>query len=202
MSDFQSFFGNPDVTTYDECLKIFDFAEMTSDDIFYDLGCGYGTVCIVAAQKYSPKKIIGIEARYENFLEATNRILGKNLEKKIILKNEFVENINFSEATLIYYSIKPNLNHLLHLSKMMKKNCRIVTPKIPLPTIKPKKTMKINNSNFYLMEGPLEKYKAKNSDEWARSISDYKHTGIKGLLEVEKNNAKWIKELISQIYFN
>jgi len=138
MSDFQSFFGNPDVTTYDECLKIFDFAEMTSDDIFYDLGCGYGTVCIVAAQKYSPKKIIGIEARYENFLEATNRILEKNLEKKIILKNEFVENINFSEATLIYYSIKPNLNHLLHLSKMMKKNCRIVTPKIPLPSIKPK----------------------------------------------------------------
>ena len=80
MGDFESFFGNPDVTTYDECLKIFDFAEMTSNDIFYDLGCGYGTVC-VAAEKYNPKKNIGVEARIENFLEATNRILEKEMDK-------------------------------------------------------------------------------------------------------------------------
>jgi len=202
MSDFQSFFGNPDATTYHECLKILDFAEMTSNDIFYDLGCGYGTVCIVAAQKYNPQKIIGVEARFDNFLEATNRILEKNLEKKIMLKNKFLENIDFSDATLIYYSVKPSLNHLLYINKMMKKDCRIITPKIPLPSIKPIKTMKINDYNFYLMEGPLEKHKANNSDEWARSIPDFKHVGIKGLLKVEKNNAGWIKNLLAQIYYD
>ena len=197
MNDFQNFFGNPDITTFEECLKIFDFAEMTSNDIFYDLGCGYGTVCISAAENYNPKKNIGIEARFENFLEATNRILEKNLDAHIILKNEFIENVNFSDATLIYYSVKPNLNHIQHLTKMIQEDCRIITPKIPLPSIKPKKNLKINNLNFFLTEGPLEKSKAISIEEWIKSIPEYESTCK---IESNGNDSKWIEELLFQIY--
>jgi SAM-dependent methyltransferase len=199
MSDFQSFFGNPDVTTYDECLKIFDFAEMTSDDVFYDLGCGYGTVCIAAAENRNPKKNIGIEARIENFFEATNRVLEKGKGKNIILENKFIENVDFSDATLIYYSIKPNLNHILHLMKMIQEDCRVITPKIPIPSIKPKKNIKINNSNFFLTEGPLKKNKANNIKEWKKFIPDYNNTDK---IELNKNNTQWLDDLLFQIYSN
>ena len=199
MGDFESFFGNPDITTYDESLKIFDFAEMTSNDVFYDLGCGYGTVCIAAAEKYNPKKNIGVEARIENFLEATNRVLEKEMEKNIVLENKFIENMDFSDATLIYYSVKPNLNHILHLMKMIQKDCRIVTPKIPLPSIKPKKNIKINNSDFFLTEGPLEKSRANNTEEWLQTIPEYKNTGK---MELNKNSIQWLEALLFQIYSN
>ena len=196
MNDFQEFFGNPDVTTYDECLKIFDFAEMTSNDIFYDLGCGYGTVCIAAAENYNLRKNIGIEARIENFLEATNRVLEKDMDKNIILKNKFIENVDFSDATLVYYTIKPNLHHILHLLKMIQNNCRIITPKIPLPSIIPTKNIKINNSNFYLTKGPLEKSKARSIEEWIKSVPEYKNSDENDL------NKKWIYDLVFQIYTN
>lgn len=196
MNDFQEFFGNPDVTTYDECLKIFDFAEMTSNDIFYDLGCGYGTVCIAAAENYNLRKNIGIEARIENFLEATNRVLEKDMDKNIILKNKFIENVDFSDATLVYYTIKPNLHHILHLLKMIQNNCRIITPKIPLPSIIPTKNIKINNSNFYLTKGPLEKSKARSIEEWIKSVPEYKNSDKNDL------NKKWIYDLVFQIYTN
>jgi len=196
MNDFQEFFGNPDVTTYDECLKIFDFAEMTSNDIFYDLGCGYGTVCIAAAENYNLRKNIGIEARIENFLEATNRVLEKDMDKNIILKNKFIENVDFSDATLVYYTIKPNLHHILHLLKMIQNNCRIITPKIPLPSIIPTKNIKINNSNFYLTKGPLEKSKARSIEEWIKSVPEYKNSDKNDL------NKKWIYDLLFQIYTN
>ena len=196
MNDFQEFFGNPDVTTYDECLKIFDFAEMTSNDIFYDLGCGYGTVCIAAAENYNLRKNIGIEARIENFLEATNRVLEKDMDKNIILKNKFIENVDFSDATLVYYTIKPNLHHILHLLKMIQNNCRIITPKIPLPSIIPTKNIKINNLNFYLTKGPLEKSKAKSIEEWVKYVPEYKNSDKNNL------NKKWIYDLLFQIYTN
>jgi SAM-dependent methyltransferase len=196
MNDFQEFFGNPDVTTYDECLKIFDFAEMTSNDIFYDLGCGYGTVCIAAAENYNLRKNIGIEARIENFLEATNRVLEKDMDKNIILENKFIENVDFSDATLVYYTIEPNLHHILHLLKMIQNNCRIITPKIPLPSIIPTKNIKINNSNFYLTKGPLEKSKARSIEEWIKSVPEYKNSDKNDL------NKKWIYDLLFQIYTN
>ena len=198
MNNFQKKIGNPDVTTYDECLKIFEFAEMTSDDIFYDLGCGYGTACIAAAEKYHVKKNVGIEARFENFLEATNRILDKGVEKNIEIDNEFLENIDFSDATIIYYSIKPNLNHILYLTKMIQDNCRIITPKIPLPSIKPKKNIVIDNSNFFLTEGSLDKSKTKNIEEWMDSIPD----NIINKIKLDKNEIKWLEDLLNEIYLD
>lgn len=199
MNDFQKFFGNPEATTYEESKKIFEFVGMTPDDIFYDLGCGYGTVCIAAAETHMPKKIIGVEARVENFLEATNRILEKDLEGKIILKNEFLENTDFSDATLIYYSVQPSLNHLSHIKKMVKKNCKIITPEIPLPSIIPTKRIELQGSKFFLTEGPLEESKAKNPDEWAKTITEYCDSGIDGLLKSE-DNSNWLKELLEKIY--
>lgn len=199
MNDFQNFFGNPEATTYEESKKILDFVEITKEDVFYDLGCGYGTVCTAAAETGIPKKIVGVEARVENFLEATNRILEKNLEEKIILRNEFIENVDFSDATIIYYSIKPNLKHLLHIKKMIKKNCKIITPNIPLPSIMPIKITNIQNSKFFLMQGPLDKYKSENANEWIRMIIEYNDAGINKLLE-NKHNSNWIRDLLDEIY--
>jgi len=149
--------------------------------------------------KYNPKKNIGVEARIENFLEATNRVLEKEMEKNIVLENKFIENMDFSDATLIYYSVKPNLNHILHLMKMIQKDCRIITPKIPLPSIKPKKNIKINNSAFFLTEGPLEKSRANNIEEWIKTIPEYKNIGK---MESNKNNVQWLEDLLFQIYSN
>ena len=199
MNDFQKKFGNPEITTYEESKEIFNFVGMTSEDIFYDLGCGYGTVCIAAAETHMPKKIIGVEARVENFLEATNRILEKDLEGKIILRNEFLENVDFSDATLIYYSVQPSLNHLSHIKKMIRKGCKIITPKIPLPSIIPTKEMSVQGSRFFLMEGPLEEHIAKNSNEWAKTITKYSDSGIDGLFKTE-NNSNWLKELLEKFY--
>jgi hypothetical protein len=114
------------------------------------------------------------------------------MEKNIILKKEFIENVDFSDATIIYYSVKPNFVQIIHLIKMMQKECKIITPKIPLPSIKPKKQAKINNSDFFLSEGPLEESKAVNAEEWLKFLPKNKN----------ELNKKWIYDLLSKIYSN
>jgi hypothetical protein len=83
--------------------------------------------------------------------------------------------------------------------KMIQKDCRIITPKIPLPSIKPKKNIKINNSDFFLTEGPLEKSRANNTEEWLQTIPEYKNTGK---MELNKNSIQWLEALLFQIYSN
>jgi len=63
--------GPPDLTTPIETKKILSLAKANKNDIFYDLGCGHGGVCIIAARKV--KRAVGIE-KYKTYRETVNRV--------------------------------------------------------------------------------------------------------------------------------
>jgi hypothetical protein len=46
MSRIAKWRGKPNATTYPEALQIFELANLSKKDIFYDVGCGHGWVCI------------------------------------------------------------------------------------------------------------------------------------------------------------
>lgn len=81
---------------------------------------------------------------------------------------------------------------------MIQDNCRIITPKIPLPSIKPKKNIMIDNSNFFLTEGSLDKSKTENIEEWMDSIPD----NIINKIKLDKNEIKWLEDLLNEIYLD
>lgn len=200
MSECRKGEGNPNATTIHESKKILKFAGGNRKDVFYDIGCGYGTPCIVAARHFNMKKVVGIEVCKANYLEAVRRIIKKRLTDKIWLWHSFVENTNFSDATLVYCVIEPSLEIIKQFQKTLKPPCRLITSFMPLPSIKPSKLLELPSGDLYLMKTPLNKYKANNPDEWACSLRKG-YSDFKDLCDdLDKRDKRWIKNIMRQIY--
>jgi len=200
MSDFLEKNPNAKITTESEFERVLKFAGANENDIFYDLGCGNATTCIVASKIFKIKKVVGIEADLDNYLHAMTNIIENNLTDKIWLWNTFLENCNFEDATLIYYSVKPNLNHLLHLRKTIWSKCKILTPRLPLPSIKPTQMFRVDDEQFFLSEGPLREHTSSNADDWARSFPEKNFKNIEEFYKEFPNDKKWISEIFDKIY--
>lgn len=197
--------NNADATTIRESKKIFRFANAKSNDIFYDLGCGFATPCIVGIKNFNMKKVVGVESCDANFLEATKRIMEEGFTDKIWLWNEGYENIDMKDATLVYFLLEQDYVGIKHLeNSLIQNNCRIITVE-PIPSIIPSKMMKISNSEFFLTKCPLRKHKARSPDHWAISIpkknfrnfddycNDYK-------LKNNDKDEKDLRKLMTELY--
>lgn len=89
--------------SYAAIFKVFDFLKFNTDDVLFDIGCGYGRPMLAAAYGYHLKEAVGIEAN-EAFLDiARNNI--SNLKKKdfpLRLESELAQQADYQTATIIY----------------------------------------------------------------------------------------------------
>ena len=81
-------------------------ANISKDDVIYDLGCGDGTVLITAAKEFGAQGV-GIEIDPLRFLFASIKVKTYGLSKKItiIKKNFYREDV--SKATVIFVYLVP-----------------------------------------------------------------------------------------------
>lgn len=124
-------------------------AEISKDDIVYDLGCGDGTFIITAAKEFGAKAI-GIEIEPTRFFISKIRIILNGLSSKVTVKRENFFNANLSKATVVVvYLIPKTLEKLLpKFQKELKKGTRIVSYKYPI-NLKIKKGDSKNNLFLY-----------------------------------------------------
>jgi SAM-dependent methyltransferase len=80
-------------------LQLLEFGGATSDDVFYDLGCGLGIPTIVAA--HFCKRSIGIELLPEVAQKAREVAQGLKIENAIFELTDF-KSADVSQGTLIY----------------------------------------------------------------------------------------------------
>jgi len=195
---------NANATTAQESRKLLKFVNAKLSDVFYDLGCGFATPCIIASQDYNMKKVVGIESCEANFLEATKRLMKKKMTEKIWLWNEDYQKIDIKDATIVYCLLELNFSDVEYFSKILRKKCRILTVE-PIPSIIPSKMMKIAKDEFYLTKGPLKKHIAKNPDSWARSIPQKKFRSfedycIEYKTKFSNADTRELKKLMKKIY--
>ena len=89
--------GIPILFTNPEIRKMLELADVSSKDIFLDLGCGYGQNLKIALTEFNVKKAIGYENNLERQKNAKNRL--KELKRIGILKSRWViKNDDFDEA--------------------------------------------------------------------------------------------------------
>ena len=66
--------------------KLLNFAEVSTDDVVYDFGCGDGRVCLEALVKHDAKQCVGIEVEQvlvERFQYLISRIKDESKRRKI-----------------------------------------------------------------------------------------------------------------------
>ena len=71
----ESILSGQDVQLSNETFReIFNFANLSKNDIFYHLGCGDGRGLIIAKEEFNVKKVIGID-NSKTKIDSANKML-------------------------------------------------------------------------------------------------------------------------------
>ena len=184
---------------------LFDFAQLNSGDIFYDLGSGTGKVVIDAYKKRNVQKSIGIEYN-KNYYEISKKRAKGELPQDIIGKkvdffhgnysdkneNEYVFDV--SDATVVYNSLAPSgKSDFYDLQFNGISGVKIIKKDLPLVGFRPAGVSRTDkNSQFFLMLTPLSNYRVYGKKEWASAVMG-KNATIEDVFDYykqlwEKNN--------------
>ncbi len=137
----QSIISGQDVQLSDNVFReLFQFAQVSSKDIFYHLGCGNGIGVAIALEEFSVKKAVGIDNDKEKIFSAK-----KLLEERKILNGVIdhydILSADFNEATVIlfWFSDQKIIEEMTRKFSLLKDGTRIITIWGPLPGTLPSK---------------------------------------------------------------
>jgi len=186
--------GHPILFTNQDIRKMLNLANVNEEDIFYDLGCGYGQNIKIALTEFNVKKAIGFENNLERNKIAKNRLKALkqvNIEKSRwevydhdfddILKNK-IKNMSIDDATVVFYGLSTDKSLLDKMRKMLNKGCRLICYYGCLfPEIMPEKS----DFPFYLHICPFKK--CTGEYDWLNAV-------IKKKKSIFKNKTKPTKQ--------
>ena len=187
--------GDPEATKPSDVRKILRLVGANKKDVFYDLGCGHGRVCILAARKV--RQVVGIEEHYDTYKQALRNVKKTDVEHKIKIKHSNVDKARLGDATIIYTILYESDGDLERYERTLKRGCRFATLYVPLIGIKPDKI----DYPFYMMRVPFTH--AKDEQDWVKSILKTKNATPTKLYKklrhwCGRKNVKDIRKLLSK----
>ena len=126
-------------TPQDIVDKMLMMAEVTKEDVVYDLGCGDGRIPVTAAKKYGCKAV-GYDldpARVEESIENAKK---NEVEHLVTIEQKDIFTLDLSDASVITLYLLPDMNRkLIPQLEKLKPGSRIVAHNFGIPGIKPDK---------------------------------------------------------------
>ncbi len=183
--------GSPTATSKREFTALLNRIGLSKErDIFYDLGCGYGKVCIWAAPKV--KFAIGYENHHDRFKVAVREV-EKSGFKNIAIRNRDFFLASYKRATLIYSMVDVGLHVMARINRQSRRGTKVVQyrrPNYPLEA-------KWITGNYFLMKTPFER--TKNADDFAKILLGRKGVTIEDLFKhLGRDEGKYLKKEIHE----
>jgi tRNA G37 N-methylase Trm5 len=135
-------------------------ANVTKDDVVYDLGCGDGQIVVAAAKLGA--RAVGVDIDPQRVKEANENVKKNGVESrvKIILGDIFDPNLKISDATVVTLYLLPSLNAKLapRLKKELRPGTRIVSHAFDMMQAEPpwpaEKTEEVDGTHVYFWTIP------------------------------------------------
>ena len=122
-------------TPPDAVQKMLEMAEVTKEDVVYDLGCGDGRIVIAAAKKYGCRAV-GVELRPELVEQARRNAATAGVEDLVEIRHADILTTNFSDATIVAIYLLPDLNvRLIPKLNQLKSGSRVVSYMFKMPGV-------------------------------------------------------------------
>ncbi len=120
--------------------KMLELAEITENDVVYDLGCGDGRIVVMAAEKYGARGV-GIDYDIERVIEARELAKEKKVENLVKIIHQDAMTVDLSPATVVTLYLLSKSNTLLkpNLEKYLKPGSRVVSHEFDMEGWKAKK---------------------------------------------------------------
>jgi len=160
---FASWRGCPGCTSMEDAYRVFNLARLSKSDVFCDLGCGHGMVCIWAAPHC--RLSIGIESLLTHARIAEMNVREEGIGNVRIIRDDFIRHPPAS-ANVLYCTIDLPLrfyDRLLSCSE--DKRLRLVNFGPPPVPVKPTAT----DGLFCLTQFPFEL--AETTLEWCSAVA-------------------------------
>lgn len=160
-------FREPDVifvpTPPEAVDKMLELAEVTKDDLVYDLGCGDGRIVVTAAQRYGCKAV-GFDIDPRRVKESLENVQKNDVGHLVRIEQRDIFTLDLSKANVITLYLLPELNvKLIPQLEKLKPGSRIVSHDFDMRGVKPDKVVKVTSDNeydvhtIYLWTTPLKK---------------------------------------------
>jgi ubiquinone/menaquinone biosynthesis C-methylase UbiE len=175
----RSWRGKPNATTYREALQVFKLAALSKRDVFWDLGCGYGRVCIWAARRCMQS--IGVESDKRRAAIAKRKVERRRLANVRIIKGDF-QRVKFPDAHVVFYcSTQVGFDDFRRWKRSGRRSFRVVTSGPPPVPVKPVKRI----GAFYLTKIPY--VTAKTGAQWCHAVLGRRGTFKDVLVRLGRN---------------
>jgi hypothetical protein len=113
--------------------RMLQFAEVTKDDVLWDLGCGDGRIPILAAKKYQCRSY-GVEIDREVANHAARMVVRNGVKGRATIYYGDCLQADFSAATVVTLYLMPSLSRqLIPALEKLKSGSRIVAHDKPIP---------------------------------------------------------------------
>lgn len=172
--------GLASTLNYNQMYSLMYLAKPGKNDVFYDLGSGYGDIVRYFAANSNVSKSIGIESDHKRFLvsiEKTRDEFCKKLGRIEFWCTPF-QDFNFSDATIIYCGLKEidspkNDDFLKEIFEAFfdSVKIKIILRDLPFVGFKATKLQRQKNGlSFFQMNTPLSDYKISSKSQWIKHV--------------------------------
>jgi len=143
--------------------KMLELAQVTKDDLVYDLGCGDGRIVVAAAKKFGCRAV-GYDISPQRVRESRQNVEKNGVGHLVTIEQEDIFTLDLSGANVITLYLLPSLNvKLIPQLEKLKPGSRIVSHDFAMRGVKPDKVVTITTENeydehtVYLWTTPLNK---------------------------------------------
>jgi hypothetical protein len=133
--------------------KLLKLAKTTSRDVFFDLGCGMGRLCVVAVTEFGVERAVGIELHRGRAAKAAEWVNKLGLADRIEIWNEDYMESDLQDATVLYCGHTEVEEDLPYLEEQLRKGSRFVSLFLPFVGVVPAAV----DYPFYVMDVPFRK---------------------------------------------
>lgn len=126
--------------------KMLEMAEIKTNDILYDLGCGDGRIVVTAAKRYGIKAV-GVDIDPQRVKESLENVRTNNVAHLVTIKQADIFQSDFHEATVVTLYLLPSLNvRLMPKLARLKPGTRIISDDFDMHGAKPKEVVHVERS--------------------------------------------------------
>jgi ribosomal protein L11 methylase PrmA len=127
-----------------------ELAQVTSNDVVFDLGCGDGRIVITAAKKYGAHAV-GIDIDPERIRESETNAKAAGVEGLVSFRLEDAMKTDVSSATVVTLYLLSSSNEALRpvLTRQLKSGARIVSHAFGMGDWTPQKTELVPHESGY-----------------------------------------------------
>jgi predicted RNA methylase len=125
-------------------------ANVTGDDILYDLGSGDGRIVITAAKKFGTRGV-GVDIDPQRVQEANQNAQEAGVSDRVEFREEDLFETDFSNATVVTLYLLPEVNMRLRprLLEQLKPGTRVVSHQFDMGDWKPEKVVEVEGRTIY-----------------------------------------------------